>query len=520
MSFAPPRKQLASAATAASYSGRRRSGYVTESPSAASPRSRVTSIYHAPPHEAVKEQMRRYAQSICRRQAPPDGVTVSTSHFPRGGTKRGAGMAPTGRQGGLLSPRNRVRIAERSGDVLSSSPCEFSEPCLDASRIRGTDEKMKVKRLPFYSNGADSPRHWCSYTSANGSHLHQHPATSPTTDDVASDEHVSNPYILSVLRGAEQRWAPPFLVHPSINDQCRCQSLDHYNTGQSPYLSRRELMREWKRRINGSPINGFLQAPAAHKSKSDGGKYGGVEDEIKQLHSVDSPGGESAADLARLHMTYAPASMPPFSLGVEGAMKSHAGGYDKAWGSYTRSPEGKEGVEGIVVALPHRGVEAKAREFKMADTASVKLTFLDDDVVEDTRAYLYAPLISGATPLARKAHGCSSPLELRAGSGPAGFHEDDSGDVLHCVGDANRAQESHLTLKHETGSLLTAANNVLLHQQGMNSGMEQTSFDASLCRPWSSTTTNYLIAPETVIVDTSGAAWVATLVSAAEAIAS
>ncbi|ESL10990.1 hypothetical protein TRSC58_01269 [Trypanosoma rangeli SC58] len=520
MSFAPPRKQRAGAAAAASSSGRRRSGNAPESPSAASPRSRATPIYNAPPHEAVKEQMRRYAQSICRRQAPPAGITVSASHSPRCGTKRRAGRAPTGRSGGSLSPRNRVRAAERSGDVLSPSPCKVSEPYVDTSRIQGTDEQIKVKRLPFCSNGADSPRHWCSYTSANGNHLYHRPATSPTTDGVASDEYVSNPYILSVLRGAEQRWVPPILNHPSLNDQCRSQSLDHYNTEESPYLSCRELMHEWERRINRSPNSGLLQAPAAHTSKSDGGKYAGVEDEIKQPHSVDSPGKESAADLAQLHMTYAPASMPPFSLGVGGVMESRAGGFDKVWGSYTRSPERNEGVEGIAVALPHRGVEVKARELNMADTASVKLTFLHDDIDEDTRAYLYASPASGATPFTRKAQDCSSPLELRAGSGPADFHKDDSAAVLHCVGDANRAQESHLTLKHETDSFLTADNNVVLHQQDTNSGREQPSFDASLCRPWSSNTTNYLIAPETVIVDASGAVWVATLVSVAEAIAS
>ncbi|RNF06660.1 uncharacterized protein Tco025E_07527 [Trypanosoma conorhini] len=518
MSFAPPRKQRTGATVAASPFSRRQSGSRAGSPSAASPRRRATSTYHAPPPEAVKEQMRRYAQSIRRRQPPPDGYPVPKPHLPRGGAKRGAGTAPARRPGGLLLSRSRGKVAERNGDLQSPSSREVGEPRQDASRVQGRNVAMEARRLPSSVNYTVSPKHgfFCSDANASSQQLllqscHGPPGASLRTGDDASDEYVGNPYIRSVLRGAEQRWVPSSSVHAPFSHHGRSQGLDWRHTEQSPSPSRRELVGEWKKITSRSSSNETSQVCVDHTGKSGGDTFAEVEQEVRRPHSVNSPGGESAADPAQLHSTHAQASEPQFSLAAEGGGEGRAGGSHAAWRRHMRYPERNQGVQEVAEDLPRRGAEATARRTKVADTGKVNLTFLYSDVEEDPRAYLYAPLTDVVTPFAGKAHRCSSPLELGAASRPAVLHKDGSAAGPHHVGDAKKAQAEGLTPKFAARLLGAAPGSFVPLQQGMTSAREQASFGACPCRSWNGGATNYLVAPETEIVDASGAVWLATL---------
>ncbi|ORC92653.1 uncharacterized protein TM35_000034060 [Trypanosoma theileri] len=408
-------------------------------------------MVRTPSREAVQRQLGRYVRDIHRRQPPlaPHGERNFT-----GNKRRSTGNSNTVLSSSLSSSYTRVN----KGHISTMG---------QQGVRRNMREEYVTDSFPTAAFTKETPKHG---------------DTTQVQGDDADEERVSNPYIQSVLRGTEQRWVPPSLSESPFDYKSRSQSLQEYAGKHASYLTRQDLLREWKKKMMRSPDS----------------------DEKRMLWYLGAADDDKEKD--QESYTEKKSSLPLGDINKKDQANTLSGqtGLGSTFVDPIISPMKSDGN---VETLHNERSSLKPKEFKHRFHDSKKLNvekkdFIsrDDDHFEDARAYLYASSTVSKSLL----NNAESKRLFKGDTSVSSYNRPTSSFyVSHPSG----VQYSEVKVEYCGGTVATAPDNRELHSQCKETPRSSTVFTSFINNNIDNNVANYLISKEAELEDAFGTVW-------------
>ncbi|KAH9589093.1 hypothetical protein LSM04_002013 [Trypanosoma melophagium] len=443
MSFGPPQRLRTTSTTRLTGKGR-----TTPAPTIKG-KGGLEGIVRTPSREAVQQQIGRYVRDIHRRQ-PPSNPHVQHSFLV-----------------------NKKRAIGNSNTV--------STPYTGAN-------KGYIGTLGQHGVGKHAREEYMTDSLPTAVLVNEAPTYSDTTQilaDDADDERVSNPYIQIVLRSAEQRWIPPSLSESPFDYKSRSQSLQQYTEKRASYLTRRELLREWKKK---------MQRSLDYDEKRMLWHLGSANDDKEKDQESD---------------TETKSSLPLGNMNKKDQSNKLSGQTGLA--STLLDPMSSKKTNTVDVlnddksSLKPRDLKHRLNDLQKLNLEKSDFSARDGDHFEDPRAYLYASSaasnslnnVQSKTFFIRTTPVAIASVSSQNKPTSSFYFSPRSG--VRCSG---------LRLEYCGGTVVTAPDNRELRCQHAEISMNSPFF-ASLCNDnVNDTVANYLISKEAELEDACGTIWV------------